>query len=104
MHNGAYVGARDALDSALAQEQLHSAGEELHGIHVMNSHKCKGKQFDGVVLYRQQHHSPFVWRNEAAPYSASRRLLQMAITRARCHVLILDDVFSECPIIDSHKL
>jgi DNA helicase-2/ATP-dependent DNA helicase PcrA len=104
MQHAAYIGAREALDSALAQEQLLSAGEELHGIHVMNMHKCKGKQFDAVVLYRQQHHSPFVWRNEAAPHAASRRLLHMAITRAKSHVLILDEVFSKCPIIDEYKL
>lgn len=104
MQHAAYVGAREALDSALAQEQLLSSSDELQGIHVMNAHKCKGKQFDAVVLYRQQHHSPFVWRSEAAPYAASRRLLHMAITRARSHVLILDELFSKCPIIDHYKL
>jgi DNA helicase-2/ATP-dependent DNA helicase PcrA len=70
----------------------------------MNMHKCKGKQFDGVVLYRQQHHSPFVWRNEAAPQTASRRYLHMAITRARFHVLILDEAGSTCPIMGPHTL
>lgn len=104
MQHGAYLGAREALDAALAQEQLLTSGEELHGIHVMNMHKCKGKQFDGVVLYRQQHHSPFVWRNEEVPQTRSRRLLHMAITRAQSHVLILDEACSKCPIIDEHTL
>jgi DNA helicase-2/ATP-dependent DNA helicase PcrA len=104
MQHGAYIGAREALESALAQEQLISAGEELEGIHVMNMHKCKGKQFDGVVLYRQQHHSPFVWRNEASPQTRSRRLLHMAITRAKSHVLLLDEACSNCSIIDEHTL
>jgi DNA helicase-2/ATP-dependent DNA helicase PcrA len=104
MQHGAYVGAREVLDSAFTQEQLLSASEELHGIHVMNMHKCKGKQFDAVVLYRQEHHSPFVWHNEAAPYTKSRRLLHMAITRAKSHVLILDEQRSACPIIDRHAL
>ncbi len=102
MQHSAYVGAREALDVALAQEQLLAGTEEVQGIHVMNMHKCKGKQFDGVVLYRQQHHSPFVWRNEATPHAGSRRLLHMAITRAKCHVLILDEAFSSCPIIGVH--
>jgi DNA helicase-2/ATP-dependent DNA helicase PcrA len=104
LQHAAYPGAREALDTALTQDQLLSGGEELRGIHVMNMHKCKGKQFDGVILYRQQYHSPFVWRDEAAPYQASRRLLHMAITRARLHVLILDEVYSTCPIIDQYTL
>lgn len=104
LNKGSYSGARAALDSALAQDQLLSAGESTRGIHVMNMHKCKGKQFDGVVIYRQQHHSPFVWRDEPAPHSNSRRLLQMAITRARCHVLILDEAYSKCLIVGPHRL
>ena len=104
MEHGAYRDARGALNEALAQDQLLSSGEPIHGIHVMNMHKCKGKQFDGVVLYRQQHHSPFVWRGEVAPYTRSRRLLQMAITRAKFHVLILDEASSDCPIMGPHNL
>jgi DNA helicase-2/ATP-dependent DNA helicase PcrA len=103
MH-GSYPTAREALHSALTQDQLLSGGEQLHGIHVMNMHKCKGKQFDGVVLYREQYHSPFVWRGEAHPHSRSRRLMQVAITRAKSHVLILDEAMSKCPILDPHKL
>jgi DNA helicase II / ATP-dependent DNA helicase PcrA len=34
--HGAYVGAREGLDDALAQEQLFSGNDQLHGIHVMN--------------------------------------------------------------------
>lgn len=104
MQHGAYIGAREALDSALGQDQLLSSSEELQGIYVMNMHKCKGKQFDGVVLYRQQHHSPFVWRDEAVPHSGSRRLLHMAITRAKSHILLLDEAYSACPIINEHTL
>lgn len=104
LNQGNYAGARAALDSALAQDQLLSAAEPVRGVHVMNMHKCKGKQFDGVVLYRQQHHSPFVWRDEPAPHPNSRGLLHMAITRARCHVLVLDEAYSKCPIVGPHRL
>jgi len=104
LEHGSYRGAQEALDAALAQDQLLSSREQTHGIYVMNMHKCKGKQFDGVVLYRQQHHSPFVWRQEAPPQRRSRRVLHMAITRARTHVLILDEASSACPIIDPHEL
>ena len=101
---GSYAGARGALDNALAQEQLLSGTDELRGIHVMNMHKCKGKQFDGVVLYRERYSSPFVWKDDPAPYPKSRKVLHVAITRARSHVLVLSDAYSQCPIIGPHKL
>ena len=104
LEHGSYANAREALDAALAQDQLLSSRERADGIYVMNMHKCKGKQFDGVVLYRQQHHSPFVWRQEPSPQGSSRRLLHMAITRARSHVLILDEATSKCPILHPHVL
>lgn len=102
--HGTYIGAREALDDALAQEQLFSGNDQLHGIHVMNMHKCKGKQFDGVVLYRERYNSPFVWKNDPAPYPKSRKVLHVAITRARAHVLVLNEAFSQCPIIGPHTL
>jgi len=101
---GAYRGARGAIDDALLQEQILSGADTLHGVHVMNMHKCKGKEFDGVVLYRASHTSPFVWPGDRDPFPRSRKILHVAITRARLHVLILDEAFSQCPIIDPHIL
>jgi DNA helicase-2/ATP-dependent DNA helicase PcrA len=101
---GSYAGAREALEVALAQDQIMGVGEELGGIHVMNVHRAKGKQFDGVVLFRSQHASPFAWPKEAPPYPRSRKVLQVAITRAKHHVLILDEAFPACPIINAFNL
>ncbi|MNY66690.1 hypothetical protein D3C86_2041580 [compost metagenome] len=70
----------------------------------MNIHKAKGKQFDGVILLQMQYESPFVWRDEGAPYENSRRLLHMALTRARKHVLILTQAFPACPILKMHRI
>lgn len=102
--HGSYAGARGALDNALAQEQLLSGTDPLQGIHVMNMHKCKGKQFDGVVLYRERYSSPFVWKDDPEPHLKSRKVLHVAITRARSHVLVLSDAYSQCPIIGPHSL
>jgi DNA helicase-2/ATP-dependent DNA helicase PcrA len=104
VQSGTYADARQTLDDALAQEQLISAADSLKGIHVMNMHKCKGKQFDGVVLYRAQHNSPFVWPNDPPPHPKSRRVLHVAITRARLFVLFIDEAYSSCPVIDPHTL
>lgn len=104
MAHGAYIRAREVLDAALAQDQLLSGISDNGGIHVMNVHKSKGKQFDGVVLYRQQHHSPFTWRDETEPFPEGRKLLHMAAMRAKRHVLILSEAFPACPILAAHGL
>jgi len=102
LERGCYHNARKTLNAALLEDQLVAGNQVEAGIYVMNTHKAKGKQFDGVILYRQEHHSPFVWRNENSPYAESRRLLHMGITRACKHVLILSEAYPACPLLRSH--
>lgn len=103
-NRGDYSFARQVLDEALAQDQILSGIEDLSGIHVMTMHKSKGKQFDAVIIFRCEHSSPFVWRNDPEPYRKSRKVLRVAITRARFHTLILSQAFPGCPILSQHKL
>lgn len=110
LRDGAYTNARLALDQALAQEQI-LAGVEAHaGLQVMNFHKAKGKQFDGVVIIREARRtaagveSSFVWRGDEAPYPKSRKVLRVGITRARAHVLIVNPMWPVCPLLGGHKL
>ena len=104
MSNGAYMRARVVLDAALAQEQLLDGIAEPPGIQVMNVHKAKGKQFDGVVFVREIRQaengptSSFLWRGDTAPYMQSRRLVRVGITRARRRLLILSPTWPECPL------
>ena len=109
--HGCYLHARDALDSALAQDQILGGVDELTGIHVMTIHKSKGKQFDAVIILREGvrlgangWRSSFVWRDDVAPYPRSRKILRVAITRARKHVLLVGPAFPACPLLDGHKL
>jgi DNA helicase-2/ATP-dependent DNA helicase PcrA len=110
LRDGAYTHARTALDQALAQEQILDGVEPPTGLQVMNFHKAKGKQFDGVVIVREARRtgsaieSSFVWRGDAAPFPKSRRVLRVGITRARIHTLILDPQWPLCPILKGHKL
>jgi DNA helicase II / ATP-dependent DNA helicase PcrA len=101
---GQYSSARQILDAALAEDQILSGGEDLSGIHVMTMHKAKGKQFDGVIIFRCEHSSPFTWPRDTAPHKKSRKVLHVAITRARIHTLILNQAFPKCPILSQHKL
>lgn len=109
LHDGAYTNARAALDQALAQEQILDGVEPPTGIQVMNFHKAKGKQFDGVIIVREARRfgksveSSFIWWGDAPPYSKSRRILRVGITRAKIHTLIVDPLWPKCPILMEHK-
>ncbi len=110
LRDGAYTNARIALDQALAQEQILDGVEMPPGLQVMNFHKAKGKQFDGVIIVREARHTPtgvgssFVWRGDNPPYPKSRRLLRVGVTRARVHTLIMDPLWPKCPLLGGHKL
>ncbi len=102
--HGQYLGARRALDAALAEDQILSGGEDLTGTHVMTIHKSKGKQFDAVIIFGCRHSSPLVWPNDPLPYPRSRKILRVAITRARVHTLVLREAYPACPILSQYKL
>jgi DNA helicase II / ATP-dependent DNA helicase PcrA len=98
------------LDQALAQEQILDGVEAPTGLQVMNFHKAKGKQFDGVIIVREARRtnsrvdSSFIWRGDALPYPKSRRVLRVGITRARIHTLLLDPQWPNCPLLTGHRL
>lgn len=108
--DGQYTHAREALDLALAQDQILGGVDDPPGVQVMTIHKSKGKQFDGVIVIREGRHngqrqvSSFVWWDDAPPYRRSRKILRVAVTRARFHTLILEHFFPACPIISGHNL
>ncbi len=108
--DGRYRGAREALDIALAQDQILGGVDDPPGVQVMTIHKSKGKQFDGVIVIREGRHngqrqvSSFVWWDDEPPYWRSRKILRVGVTRARVHTLILQHVFPACPILAGHRL
>ena len=110
LRDGAYTNARLVLDQALAQEQILDGIEAPTGLQVMNFHKAKGKQFDGVVIVREAMRtsagvkSSFIWRGDDAPYSKSRKVLRVGITRARVHALIVNPMWPLCPLLKGHSL
>lgn len=110
MRDGQYTGARAVLDIALAQDQILGGVDDPPGVQVMTVHKSKGKQFDGVIVVREGRHdgmqmvSSFVWWGDDAPYHRSRKILRVAITRAKSHTLMLGPIFPGCPILAGHVL
>jgi DNA helicase-2/ATP-dependent DNA helicase PcrA len=111
MNEGAYTRAREALDTALVEDQLLAGVDDLRGIHVMTIHKSKGKQFDAVIIVCEgqrlgadQWQSTLVWRDDPTPYHRSRKILRVGITRARCRVLMLEPFYPKCPILTPYHL
>lgn len=85
-----YAGANDLVRRILEQERLIAAERDPQGCILMNMHKAKGKEFDGVVLVEGAFKSSFFdERTEQAPFERSRRLLRVGLTRARKLVTIV---------------
>jgi len=90
METGSYAGASILVKRCLEQERLVAADRDPRGCILMNIHKAKGKEFDGVVMVEGQFKSKFFDDHfEKPPYERSRRLLRVGITRARTLVTIV---------------
>lgn len=79
----------DIVRRTLDQGRLVTEQRDPQGFVLMNMHKSKGKEFDGVVIVEGHHRSVFFTEREEAPHLATRRLLRVAITRARHKVVIV---------------
>ena len=103
--HGRYERARSLIESAITEDQIIGADGDMMGINVMTMHKSKGKEFDGVIiLHLGNNISPLSPDREPAPHMKSRRLLRVAITRAKQHVLMLTDLYNPSPLLKGHKL
>lgn len=88
--SGTYGRAAESIRRTLEARQLISENTEPRGIMLMTMHKAKGKEFDGVVIIEGQHRGTFFGDSrEQEPFEATRRLLRVAITRARHKVHIV---------------
>lgn len=79
-----YVGATTWLRRTLDQQRLLEAERPVQGTMLMNMHKSKGKEFDGVVLVEASYYPLMLNRK-----TEERRLLRVAITRARHRVVFV---------------
>jgi DNA helicase-2/ATP-dependent DNA helicase PcrA len=86
---GSYDGATEIVRQALEVARVMGDQREHRGCTVMSMHKSKGKEFDGVVLVEGTFKGKFFDVREAPPFLASRRVLRVAITRARHRVAIV---------------
>ncbi|MGX1805433.1 UvrD-helicase domain-containing protein [Nocardia sp. NPDC055321] len=84
-----YPGAVDSIRTALATEALDVQQPSDSAVHLMSMHKSKGKEFDAVVIVEGRHDVPLLDSDPVSKQQqADRRLLRVAITRAR-HLVVL---------------
>ena len=90
LNTGHYGGAAGLVTNTLEYERLIAADQEPRGCVLMSMHKSKGKEFDGVVIVERQYSGVFFDSSrEQPPFERTRRLLRVAITRAKKHVTIV---------------
>jgi DNA helicase-2/ATP-dependent DNA helicase PcrA len=85
-----YVGAAGSVRRVLANETLEAAQMEPVAVTVMNMHKSKGKEFDAVIIAEGQYSAALLdptWGHSRS--QAARRLLRVAMTRARHGVIFV---------------
>ena len=90
--HGNYINASGLLRRPLSMQSLQSDYREPAGCSLMTAHKAKGKEFDGVVIVDGNPRSSDAFFREKASSSereSARRLLRVAITRARRHVRLV---------------
>jgi DNA helicase-2/ATP-dependent DNA helicase PcrA len=98
--HGHYRDARKMGDAFLLREHLVRGEAGAGGRIVMTLHKCKGKEFDAVVIVDGPGEADgLVLRDDDANLSRSRRLLAMAIARARHQVVIVTPAYRPCPLL-----
>lgn len=90
VRSGHYGSATELISDILKHERIHGDGRESADCILMTMHKSKGKEFDGVVIAEKRHRGAFFDKDrELPPFKDTRRLLFVAITRARSYVTII---------------
>lgn len=87
--SGGYDNAIELVRRTLDQGRITSELREPQGCILMNVHKSKGKEFDGVIIVEGHYRSTFYDGREDPPHMSGRRLLRVAVTRARHKVVIV---------------
>jgi DNA helicase-2/ATP-dependent DNA helicase PcrA len=97
----AYPGAADTVRRILTDELVSGRPAEPHPVTLMNMHKSKGKEFDAVIIVEGLHHARLLDPNwDARRITQQRRLLRVAITRAR-HIVVFVRPWDAMPIVST---
>lgn len=94
-----YRNAPKDAEASLLVERLEVASGIGPARTLMTLHKCKGKEFDGVIIVDgRSHESVLIPKDKPPQFPRSRRLLHVGLTRARYGARLLTPYGDECPI------
>tara|TARA_R110002167_G_scaffold366379_1_gene595605 strand:+ start:4198 stop:5901 length:1704 start_codon:yes stop_codon:yes gene_type:complete len=96
--NGVYIDARGILQNALVENQISNTTPKETGISLMNMHQSKGKEFDAVIIFEHPYTCSFELREDSPDLFKIRKLLFVACTRAKEHLIILTQ-FGSNPLV-----
>ena len=94
-----YIDAAATVQRVLANETLEASQQDIAPVSLMSMHKSKGKEFDGVIIAEGQYGARLLdttW--DSKRIHANRRLLRVAITRAR-HMVVFVRPVNAVPLI-----
>ncbi len=95
-----YIDASGTVRRVLANETLTAAQQDPAPVSLMSMHRSKGKEFDGVIIAEGIYSARLLDRTwEAERLQANRRLLRVAITRAR-HMVVFVRPDDGLPLVD----
>ena len=97
--NGSYTNATQIINDALIQEHFSISGQPFKGVYLMNIHKCKGKEFDEVIIWEEIYKQIIPKDSTDKRVNEARLLFRVAATRSRLLTTIFTPNFSPCPIL-----
>jgi len=95
-----YKGALKMLKKSAAMVRMNGGTHTRSGCTLMTLHKCKGREYDAILIYdgsKAPHQ--VIGHKDKKPYLSSRRLLQVAVTRARNYVYFLTPKSNPCGLL-----
>lgn len=96
---GEYMGAEEAVRSALMQEHFAAAQKDWRGIHLMTIHKSKGKEFDEVIIYDGLYQRIVKAPQDPRICAQDLLVLRVGVTRAIRRTTIVTPKRDPCPFL-----
>lgn len=88
--NGKYHRAKELMQDAIAQEYFSLSCQKWEGIHLMNMHKSKGKEFTETILFEGYKNNRFVPDTASEGQAQQNRYtMRVALTRSRNNTFIM---------------